>query len=164
MAELNVKARSIKDKEGAAVLRRLWELGFDKVAWNHTIFGKPTQANLSNLPKISQSLPQSDANASLPFRALSGCNSNTIEQFQRLTIIVDDMAEAQSLHSSNDALKSFDILAATPSNAKVFGYLCRDSDIDIISIDFTRHLPFSITKKTVGACKIMRMYSVYSII
>lgn len=149
MAELNIKARPVKDKEGVAVLRRLWELGYERVAWNHTIFGKPSQANLSNLSKSAHTLPVADMNASLAMRRLAGTQSSTLEQYQRLTVIVDDFAEAQSLHSSNDSLKPFDILSATPANAKVFNHLCREADIDIISIDFTRHLPFSIAKKTV---------------
>lgn len=161
MAELNVKARPVKDKEGVAVLRRLWELGYERVAWNHTIFGKPSQANLSSLPKSPHTLSVADMNAALAMRRLSGTQSSALEQYQRLTVIVDDFAEAQSLHSSNDSLKPFDILSATPANAKVFNHLCREADIDIISIDFTRHLPFSIAKKTVRIFASGQFYNVY---
>lgn len=149
MSDLNVKAKAAKDKEGAAILKRLFELGYEHVAWNHTIFGKPTQANLNSLPKSPHSISVPDTNAGKVLRRMTDSTEDIVHQYQRLTIIVDEFADAQTLHGTNECLKSFDIIAATPSNAKVFGHLCREADIDIICLDFTRRLPFSIVKKTV---------------
>lgn len=152
MADFNVKARTAKDKEGVLVIKRLLELGYDAVAWNNTIFGKPTQANISTLPRSNHTLSPVDQRTAVLLRKLvkdSEVEGVSVAQYQRITIVVDDIADAQSLHSSNDLLRPFDIVAATPGNGKVFAYLCKEADIDVISLDFSRHLPFSIAKKTV---------------
>lgn len=72
-----------------------------------------------------------------------------LRQFSRITISVDDVAEAQVLSSSQDMLTKFDIIAACPSNSKVLNYLCKQGDVDIISLDFTHRLQFPLNKKTV---------------
>ena len=75
--------------------------------------------------------------------------SSTLRQLSRLTVSVEDVTEAQQLTTNNDTLKQFDIIAATPSNNKVFAYLCKQSDIDIIALDFTHRQSFPINKKLV---------------
>lgn len=72
-----------------------------------------------------------------------------LRQYSRLTISVEEIAEAQILSSPNDALSRFDIIAACPANSKVLGHLCRQGDIDIISLDFTHRLQFPLNKKMV---------------
>jgi ribonuclease P/MRP protein subunit RPP1 len=72
-----------------------------------------------------------------------------LRQFSRITISVEEVAEAQILSSSNETLSRFDIIAACPANSKVLGYLCRQGDIDIISLDFTHRLQFPLNKKMV---------------
>ena len=79
----------------------------------------------------------------------SGSSSN-LEQYTRLTYIVDEMVEAQSLTSANVTLQQFDIVGVTPGNFKVFSYLCNTADIDLIVLDFTHKLPFALDKKLVS--------------
>ena len=73
----------------------------------------------------------------------------TLRQLSRLTVSVEDVTEAQQLTASNDTLQQFDIIAATPGNIKVFAHLCKQSDIDIICLDFTHRQSFPINKKLV---------------
>jgi RNase P/RNase MRP subunit p30 len=73
-----------------------------------------------------------------------------LRQLSRLTVSVEDVTEAQQLTTNNDTLKQFDIIAATPSNMKVFAHLCKQADVDIIALDLTHRQSFSINKKLVG--------------
>jgi ribonuclease P/MRP protein subunit RPP1 len=73
----------------------------------------------------------------------------SLRQFSRLTINIEELSDAQGL-SSNDSLKRFDILAVSTTNLKVFVYLCKTADIDIISLDFTQRIHFSMNKKLVS--------------
>jgi ribonuclease P/MRP protein subunit RPP1 len=57
--------------------------------------------------------------------------------------------DAQSLTIGNETLKNFDIIAVCPGNIKVFAYLCKTAEIDIISLDFTHRLPFGLNKKLI---------------
>lgn len=82
---------------------------------------------------------------------MTSSTSTTLRQYSRITVSVDEVADAQSLSSSNDGLSKFDIIAAVPANSKVLNYLCRQSDIDIISLDFTHRLQFPLNKKMVSS-------------
>ena len=70
-----------------------------------------------------------------------------IKQFSRITVTVDEMADASSISVGNEALRAFDIVAICPGNGKIFSYACQTAEVDIISLDFTHRLPFSINKK-----------------
>ncbi len=69
----------------------------------------------------------------------------------RITIAIDDMHDVQSLTvtGANEHLKSFDIVAICPGTQQVLTHLCKESDVDIICIDFTHRLPFPLNKKLV---------------
>jgi RNase P/RNase MRP subunit p30 len=80
----------------------------------------------------------------------STLSSSSLRQLSRLTVSVEDVTEAQQLTTSNDTLKQFDIIAAAPSNVKVFAHLCKQADIDIIALDFSHRQSFPINKKLVS--------------
>lgn len=85
---------------------------------------------------------------------LNDDNSNSsvafnLKQLNRITITIDDIVDAQVLTSGNDFLKKFDLLAVCPGNSKIFSYLCKTAEIDLISIDFTHKIPFPMKKKLV---------------
>jgi ribonuclease P/MRP protein subunit RPP1 len=77
------------------------------------------------------------------------CNldTDTVEQLSRITLTIDDIADAQSLFSGSDAMKSYDLVAVCPTNAKVLSFLCQNSFVDIISIDFRQKLGFGWNKR-----------------
>ena len=72
-----------------------------------------------------------------------------LRQISRINVSVDDISEAQTLTASNDAIRPFDIVSASPGTASTFAYLCKTADIDIIALDFTHKIPFPINKKQV---------------
>lgn len=71
-----------------------------------------------------------------------------LRQFTRVTLVIDDIAEAHAI-PGYDWIKQFDIIAVCPGNLQVFAHLCKCSDIDIITFDFTHRIPFAINKKLV---------------
>jgi ribonuclease P/MRP protein subunit RPP1 len=72
-----------------------------------------------------------------------------LRQLNRLSVTLDDLADAQSLTIGNEVVQMFDVIAATPGNAKVFAYLCKTADIDIITLDLGRRIPFQLNKKLI---------------
>ncbi len=69
---------------------------------------------------------------------------------------MDELVDCQSLTAGNEYLKTFDIVAVCPGNSKVFSYLCKTAEIDMISIDFTHKVPFTLNKKLVS-CEIVKL-------
>lgn len=151
--DCNVKARAPKDREGQNLLRQAVILGWDGLCWNHSIFGRVTQASVSPLTIYNVQLSAMEQREVERDRRIIDSDATGIferfTQLHRLTITVDDFADAQTLQSGNEQLRRFDIVAAVPSNGKVFHYLCKEADIEVISFDLTRTIPFTINKKTV---------------
>lgn len=87
-------------------------------------------------------------------RSLSGTiplqTVSAFKQYTRVTISVDDMSDAQTLTTGNSMLLKYDIVAAVPKTLSAFIHLCKQSEIDIISLDFTHRIPFQIDQKHVS--------------
>jgi hypothetical protein len=153
--DLNIKWRgTFTEKEKAIVLERSFILGWNVIVWNTVLTGKQLQ-NKPTKPPIASTFRISDLQALTQRRLVSSSKSkflalaDTLKQMNRITVNVDEVIDAQALTVGNDYLRQYDIVAACPSNAKVFAYLCKSADIDLISIDFTRRLAFPINKKLV---------------
>ena len=71
------------------------------------------------------------------------------KQYSRVTLIVDDATDAQTLTTGNAALMRFDVVAASPRSLSAFLHLCKQADVDIISLDFSHRMPFHIDQKHV---------------
>ncbi len=131
------------------MVKTISKLGWSTIAWNTTTFGKLT----SNVkPASTMTLEPGDAKECSRYRNLV-CNLDNgpdVIQLNRLTVTIDEVLDAQALTAGNETLKCYDIVAASPGNAAVFAHLCKSAQIDIISIDFSRRLPFPIIKKQVG--------------
>lgn len=147
MYDLNVKLRS-NDRDRISLLKRAVELGWNCIVWNTCFVGKVNGAKVK-LPK-PVAIPRVDLDEVLINRVLATSNDGNIEQLNRITITVDDVYDAQSITSGNEVIKQFDIVAVCPGNAKIFNYLCKTADIDIISIDFSHKVPFTMNKKLVS--------------
>ncbi|XP_024362991.1 protein GAMETOPHYTE DEFECTIVE 1 isoform X2 [Physcomitrium patens] len=63
-------------------------------------------------------------------------------QYSRITVVVDDSAQAAALNSGNSVLRTYDIVAVRPTNQKVFEQACRNSEVDLISVDLFQRVPF----------------------
>jgi RNase P/RNase MRP subunit p30 len=150
--DLNIKAKiSSEGKERLAIIRKIAELGWDSIAWNQVALGKASQRTMVK-PKEPVQLTTVDIAEIMKSRCLiSESSLSEIKQYNRITMVVDDIADAQGITANNDHLRSFDIVAAQPGNAKVFAHICKSADVDIICFDFTRRIPFQINKKIVSS-------------
>ena len=64
--------------------------------------------------------------------------------------------------AGSEALQSYDIVAAVPCCQRSFEVLCKDSDVDVISLPSGKRLPFNVTKKNVGRFPVSRLLSAVS--
>ena len=186
MYDFNLRAKPSKDKEAKAIVRRLYELGWDCMAWNTEASGRinaqnsrpfvgvevdqlPQSRSIRILNLASVELPSSKRNRignpnrihvhdEIVQTKSSDCLTTPLRQLSRLTVTVDDLADANLLTVNNPILKPFDIVAARPGNSKVFTYLCKSADIDIISLDFTHRLPFPLNKKVIDEAVKRNLY------
>lgn len=82
-------------------------------------------------------------------KSLSSKQPLRCEIFSSLSVIVEQTA-------GSEGLQSYDVVAAVPCCQRSFEVLCKDSDVDVISLPSGKRLPFNITKKnvrSVGSCR-----------
>lgn len=88
-------------------------------------------------------------------RALTSARSlsraSDLQQLSRITVGVEDLAEAQTLASSSLALLRYDIVAACPRSLPALIHLCKSADIDIISLDLHHQMHFNVDQKLIAA-------------
>ena len=166
--DLRLDTAPSREKERFRMLCKGVELGWDCVAWNVKTHGKVTASSGGGLkPFPDLALDVAQMRDSLKQRALvlgekpglkskgaqqtSFASTKAIRQMSRLTVALDEVIDAQTLTLGNEVLRKFDIIAATPGNAKVFAFLCNTAEIDLIALDFTHKLPFSLNKKHIDA-------------
>lgn len=158
MYDLCVNLKSSKEKDLKLAIKRIFELGWDCVAWTTSVNGRVTGNHIKPVKNIvMEPIHLRDA---LQLRSLANNKSaNTdVRQLNRITITVDDMMDAQMLTLGNAMLNHFDIIAVRPGNIKVMAHLCKTADIDIITLDFTHRLPFSINKKLLDEAMLRGIY------
>eukprot|EP01135_Chromosphaera_perkinsii_P008011 Nk52_evm83s1073 gene=Nk52_evmTU83s1073 len=71
-------------------------------------------------------------------------------QLSRLTMELQDSSQTFGLHTNNQVLGTYDLVAVVPGNEKVFQMVCSTLDVDIISFDFSRRIPFYFKMPPVG--------------
>lgn len=76
------------------------------------------------------------------------------KQYTRITVIADDATDAQNLTTANAALMNFDIVASSPRSLSAFLHLCKQADVDIISLDFSHRMTFHIDQKHVSTVRL----------
>ncbi len=149
MQDLNLKPRS-SEKDRSILIKRLFELGWDRIAWNTTATGKLTNNTQIKPIKLVQ-LSNIDATECRSSRALvTSSQSTQIQQYNRITLTIDELVDAQQLTAGNEYLRTFDIVSVCPGNAKIFSFLCKSAQIDVISINFAHKIPFTLNKKLVS--------------
>ncbi|CAG8656771.1 15062_t:CDS:2, partial [Acaulospora morrowiae] len=116
----------------------LIKLGYQVVAYNHTVTGKINQSNVNPIKKLD-------------FDDISNSNQKQkIEQLTRITVVIEDASQNIGLTSTNNAISSYDIFAVQPTNEKLFQNACGTFDVDIISLEMGSRLPFYLKHGTVG--------------
>jgi ribonuclease P/MRP protein subunit RPP1 len=72
-------------------------------------------------------------------------------QLTRLSFPVDDTNMAQESISNTAVMRSYDLVAAQPQNERAFVFACTVMDVDLISLDLSRRLPFRFRAEVVQA-------------
>ena len=97
-----------------------------------------------------QSAAAGPAEASQPL--LSQCNGDArLVQHTRLTVVATEPAHCAQLAAAGDVTRSYDILAVQAASERVFASACTTLDVDIISFDLARRLPFRLRVPAVRA-------------
>ncbi|KAK7203073.1 RNase P subunit p30-domain-containing protein [Myxozyma melibiosi] len=107
----------------------LVDLGYTTIAYDYEAAGKTSS--------ITSPIQKDVFAASFP----------GITFLSRVTLLLDDAAQAQSLPSLT---KEFDILAVRPTNEKLLLAACTNLDIDLISVDLSSRLPFYLKHRALG--------------
>ncbi|KAK9727290.1 hypothetical protein RND81_05G271500 [Saponaria officinalis] len=147
--------RTTKDVRLKTMARAV-ELGYSGIAFNHTIKAAMSQSDgctiprfpLSSLLKLHASL---SAGASFHRRLLGVPDNTAFRQYTRLTVVVDSDAQSSALNSGNPVLKTYDLVAVRPLNQTLFDHACTSAQVDMISIDFGKKLPFRLKLASVKA-------------
>lgn len=69
-------------------------------------------------------------------------NACTFRQLTRLNIPIDDANTAQAACSNTAVLHTYDIVAVQPLQERAFAQACTSLDVDIISLDLSKRLPY----------------------
>lgn len=150
--DLNIRARSVRDKDRQLLLTRAFDLGFSTITWSINHFGQLSQSSHVDIKSLAAlnvdfiQRPNGGQLRSFAYFHKSSIDAN-MKQLSRITITVDDTTHAQVITSGNEILRNFDIVAVCPGTSQVLSFLCKNADVDIITLDFTHKLNFQLNKK-----------------
>ncbi|KAL1558623.1 ribonuclease P [Salvia divinorum] len=124
------------------------ELGYTGVAYNRTLTGVMSESDRCSIVlfPISTLTPSSSSFfASVKFHRdiLHVAGTAPFRQYTRLTVVVTNSSQALALNSGNPVLRSYDIVAVRPTRQDAFDQACQTSEVDMISIDFSKMDSFS---------------------
>ena len=149
--DLNVRCKAGGDRERKRIVQRAYALGYDCLCWDIPVVGKVTSSTASPKPVTIDAGFTYQSQWSIKARALSSEKSSSemtkFRQLSRITITVDELADALALNLANQSLHAYDVIAARPGNQKVFQHLCTTAEIDIITIDFVNRSNLNMNKK-----------------
>ena len=80
-----------------------------------------------------------------------GAGAQRLAQHTRLTVVASEPAHCAQLAAAGDATRSYDVLAVQAASERVFASACTTLDVDIISFDLARRLPFRLRVPAVRA-------------
>ena len=68
----------------------------------------------------------------------------------RLTVLADEPAHCARLAAAADVTRTYDLLAVQPVSERAFTSACTTLDVDIITFDLARRLPFRRVRRCGG--------------
>ncbi|MED6180054.1 hypothetical protein PIB30_006870 [Stylosanthes scabra] len=130
------------------------ELGYTGIAYNRTISGVISDKQRCSIKPLSISsllniLPSLSLSAKLHRDLLRIPLSTPFRQYTRVTVRVDTPLHAKAVSSDNPILKTYDLVAIQPSTQATFDIACQTSEVDIITVEFSKNLPFKMKEKLV---------------
>ncbi len=107
MYDLNIKSRSSREKDQQFIIKRLVSLGWNCIAWNKVVIGKPTTYSPQKIVNL-EPLDMREANK---LRVMAGHKElqGQLRQLSRITVIIDDVMDAQALSIGNDLLNKLNL-------------------------------------------------------
>ena len=147
-ADLNVPY--LEDpRETEKLVCKAVNLGFETIAICKTHRLKhEVEKGKRNKKRDSGQLSPIDWNALPAIQDLKKKNPK-LKFYSRITVLLNDQSQVHQL--SSEAVQTFDILAVQPSTEKLYQQACKSLEIDIISLDMSRRLPFYLKFPTVHA-------------
>ncbi len=112
----------------------LEELGYTHIALNYTL-------NHSDKIPSNQTINPINLDLLKEFQ-------NRLKLYTRVTIIVDEPCQGQSISKLQNG---FDIVSVLPISEKGLLLACNSLDIDLITFDYSKKLPTFLKQKTIGA-------------
>ncbi|CAB4434337.1 unnamed protein product [Rhizophagus irregularis] len=119
----------------------LIKFGYQVVAYNHTVTGKLDKVKANPIHKFETYNNSPDSPSG---------QQQKIEQLSRITVVIEDASQNYGLSSTNSIISSYDIVAAQPTNEKIFQNVCGTLEVDIVSLEMGSRLPFYIKHGPVG--------------
>lgn len=147
-ADLNVPF--LEDpRETEKLVSKAVKLGFETIAICkiHRLKHE-TEKGKKNKKKDSGQLSPIDWNVLPAIQDLKKKNPK-LNFYSRITVLLDDQSQVHQL--SSEVVQAFDILAVQPSTEKLYQQACKSLEIDIISLEMSRRLPFYLKFPTVHA-------------
>lgn len=147
-ADLNVPY--LEDpRETEKLVSKAVKLGFETIAIckTHRLKHEPEKRK-KNKTKDSNQLSPIDWSVFPTIQDMKMKNPK-LRFYSRITVLLDDQSQVHQL--SSEAVQAFDILAVQPSTEKLYQQACKSLEIDIISFDMSRRLPFYLKFPTVHA-------------
>ncbi|XP_059173269.1 ribonuclease P protein subunit p30-like [Physella acuta] len=123
------------------------ELGFERIAVNKFISSLEGGKGKKHNEKFAVSQPSDILLNEESLKSLT-LKGKKFEQLSRITAVIKDASNTHRLGSPD--IQSYDIIAVQPTNEKTFQLACSTLDIDLISLNFTESLGFSLRRQLIN--------------
>ncbi|GFO11678.1 ribonuclease p protein subunit p30 [Plakobranchus ocellatus] len=140
-ADLNIPYQSAGSIQ--EVLDLCVDVGFERVAINNVVKNLQSGKNKKQAAK-PQILPPTQILLNKSSTDALKAQRPKFQQLSRFTTILDDAANTHRLGSPE--VQAYDIIAVQPTDEKTFQLACSTLDVDIICLNFTENLGFSLKR------------------
>lgn len=121
------------------------------LAWRGVLSRARRTQRCTLRPVDAAALQSAAAGPAEPSQQLLSQGAERLVQLTRLTVVADAPAHCARLAAAGDVTRSYDILAVQAASERVFTSACTTLDVDIISFDLARRLPFRLRVPAVRA-------------
>ncbi|KAH9492719.1 Ribonuclease P protein subunit p30 [Bulinus truncatus] len=120
------------------------ELGYESVVVNNHIQSLQGSKGKKQIEKSFITPPSEILLEEKTINSLQ-CHGKPIEQLSRLTAVLQDASNTHRL--GNPDILVYDILAVQPTDEKTFQLACKTLEVDVICLNFTENLGFSLKRQ-----------------
>lgn len=154
--DLSLGVDGIDETSRRELVCQALQLGYTSVSSDHVHSGPLADSDRSTVKPLDVASVLSAASGiadSVKFhrRLLGVPAGQPFRQFSRITVVVDDSVQVSALSSGNAVLRSYDVVAVRPTNQRAFEQACKHSEVDLISLDMFKRVPFRMKAPIVKA-------------